>query len=151
MKVIITGATGFIGSAALTECIHNPSISSILVLSRRPLPEAIASNPKLTVVIHEDFSSYPSDILAKLEGAEGCIWCLGGKLPDFPSLDVAKKVCIDYTLAAANAFAETLAPRLKAQGKFRFVFCSGRGAEPDAGKGLWVFSDTRKVKVWSIN
>ena len=52
------------------------------------------------------------------------------------------------TLAAAKAFVTTLAPKLAGrERKFRFVFCSGMGAEWDQDKSLMFLSDTRKIKV----
>lgn len=67
-------------------------------------------------------------------------------MEDFPNVDAARKVGVDFTLAAANAFAIDLAPAVPRGQKFRFVYCSGKGAEWEQQKNLWVFSDTRKLK-----
>lgn len=73
---------------------------------------------------------------------------VGGKVQDFPNIETARKVGIDHTLAAANAFATTLAPPLGNAGrKFPFVFCSGYGAEQKEDARVWPFADTRKIKV----
>lgn len=74
MKVIILGSTGFIGKKVLHHCLKNPAITSLLALSRRGLPEEAAANPKLTVVIIEQFNSYPEPVLEQLKGADACIW-----------------------------------------------------------------------------
>ena len=74
MKVIITGATGFIGGEVVKQCIKCPSITSVLVLSRRDLPKELSQDPKVKVLIHTDFSSYPPSLLEQLEGADGCVW-----------------------------------------------------------------------------
>jgi hypothetical protein len=55
-----------------------------------------------------------------------------------------------FALIAANAFANTLAPALKGK-KFKFVFCSGMGAEWDQTKPLWFLKDTRRIKVSEIH
>jgi hypothetical protein len=55
-----------------------------------------------------------------------------------------------FALIAANAFANTLAPALKGE-KFKFVFCSGMGAEWDQTKPLWFLKDTRRIKVSEIH
>jgi nucleoside-diphosphate-sugar epimerase len=73
MKIILTGSTGVIGSAVLQKCLQNPSITSIVVLSRRPLSSHFSS-PKLKVIILTDFLTYPDDVLAQLDDAQACIW-----------------------------------------------------------------------------
>jgi hypothetical protein len=73
---------------------------------------------------------------------------VGGKVQDFPNFETARKVSVDYTLEAARAFATSLAPPLGNAGrKFSFVFCSGQGAEQQQDARVWLFSDTRKLKV----
>lgn len=76
MKVILLGSTGFIGKQVLSQCLQHPAITSLIALSRRDLPEAAAAaaNPKLTVIIIEDFKWYPDSVLERLKGADACIW-----------------------------------------------------------------------------
>ena len=76
MHLILTGATGLIGSAVLHHMINNPSVTGVSVLSRRPVPQADSHN-KVKVIIHKDFNAYPSDVLEQLRGADGCIWAQG--------------------------------------------------------------------------
>ena len=76
MKVILTGATGFIGGEVLHQALAAPSITSLICLTRRPLPAAAVSNPKLQTIQLTDFTSYPPELLSQLEGAECCIWCV---------------------------------------------------------------------------
>ncbi|GKZ33192.1 hypothetical protein AbraIFM66950_002981, partial [Aspergillus brasiliensis] len=82
MKIILTGSTGFIGHEILGQCLHNPHITSIVALSRRPLPSRPATvlpntntntntkTPKLTVKLVDDFLTYPDTLLDELKGAE---------------------------------------------------------------------------------
>jgi nucleoside-diphosphate-sugar epimerase len=73
MKIILTGSTGFIGSEVLKQCLRNPGIDSIIALSRRKLPDTI-SNPKLKVILMNDFAKYPPSIVKEIRDADGCIW-----------------------------------------------------------------------------
>ncbi|KAI0376393.1 hypothetical protein F5Y04DRAFT_266448 [Hypomontagnella monticulosa] len=146
MKIIITGATGFVGGEVVRQAIADPRISHAFVLTRKPLPDEFSKNEKVTVIEHKDFSSYPPELLEQLTGAEGCIWAIGGRAYQFPDLETAKKVSIDYTIAGAKAFLEVLAPKLPEPQKFRFVFCSGKYAEWDQNKSLLLLKDTRLIK-----
>lgn len=74
MKFILTGCTGFIGCEVLSQCLRNPTITSVVALSRRKLPNAVSNDPKLKVVIMKDFNSYPEPVLKELAGADACIW-----------------------------------------------------------------------------
>ncbi|KAL8415032.1 hypothetical protein RB594_006022 [Gaeumannomyces avenae] len=144
MKVIVTGCTGLTGGELVKECIENPAIEHIIALTRKPLSEAVTSHEKVTVILHEDFSSYPPELLSQLQGADGCLWAIGGRANLFPDVDTARKVSVDYTLAAAKAFVDA---KLAGEGKiFRMVFCSGWLAEWDQKKSLRFMEDSRKIK-----
>jgi hypothetical protein len=67
-----------------------------------------------------------------------------------PDLEDSRKVEIRYTLAAAKAIPQYLAPILKSEGKkFRFVYLSGWGTNRDKNKKLLFLSDSRNTKVCS--
>ena len=76
MHLILTGATGLVGSACLHQMLLNKSITRISILSRRPVPMA-AEHAHVHVIIHKDFSAYSAEVLEELKGAEGCVWALG--------------------------------------------------------------------------
>ncbi|KAK4192865.1 hypothetical protein QBC35DRAFT_483622 [Podospora australis] len=143
MKVIITGATGLVGSALVRECLNNNAISHAFILTRNALPKDISANAKATVILHDDFSVYPKELLDQLAGAQGCLWSIGGRAGQFPDLETHKKVQVDYPVAAARAFQQSLVPEGQ---DFKFVFCSGKYAEWDQQKPLYFMSDTRRVK-----
>lgn len=70
---------------------------------------------------------------------------VGGPAFRFPDVETCQKVH-DFALTAAKSFVNTLAPALNGK-KFKFVFCSGKGAEWDQTKRLWFWKDTRRIKV----
>ena len=74
MKIIVTGATGFIGGEILRQALARSEITSVVALSRKPLTGPEASNPKLKTVLMEDFTQYPASVLSELKGASGCAW-----------------------------------------------------------------------------
>jgi uncharacterized protein YbjT (DUF2867 family) len=73
VKIVISGVTGRIGAHVLHHAVKNPHVSNVIALSRQP-PPGIEMHAKLEVILLEDFTKYPEDVLAKLSGADGCIW-----------------------------------------------------------------------------
>lgn len=74
MHLILTGATGLIGTAVLDAMIRTKDITKISVLTRRPVK---FTDDRISVILHNDFTSYDDDLLRKLQGAQGCVWALG--------------------------------------------------------------------------
>ncbi|KAI0455098.1 hypothetical protein F5B21DRAFT_503651 [Xylaria acuta] len=146
MDIIITGATGLVGGAVVKEAIANDLIRHAFILTRRMLPDAISNHPKITVILHKDFFTYPLELMERLAGCEACLWCIGAGVYKFPDKGTAKMVCVDLPLAAATAFMINLAPRLGDGDRFRFLFVSGKYAEWDEVKPLWFSSDVRRIK-----
>ncbi|KAI5920411.1 hypothetical protein F4810DRAFT_436868 [Camillea tinctor] len=146
MNIIIAGGTGFVGSEVVRQAIPDPRVKHAFVLTRKPLPADIAGHDKITVILNEDFSTYPPEFISKLGGAEACIWAIGGRVPQFPDVETARRVSVDFTIAAAKAFLDNLAPQLSDGRKFRFLFCSGKYAEWDDKKHLNFMADTRHIK-----
>jgi len=168
MKIILTGSTGMIGTEVLAQSINNPSLTEIVVLSRRPLPSSHPTSPKVKTLIIEDFLTYPASFLQDLSGAEACIWysiplpartkaismtivnktrALGGIPSRFPDLATARKVNIDYAFVAAKVFVETLSPQLGPDKKFRFLYVSGHAVDRDLSKQHRFFNDAIHIKV----
>lgn len=74
MHLILTGATGLVGTAVLDAMIKCKDITKISVLSRRPVK---FNDDRINVIMHKDFASYDKDLLGKLQGAQACVWALG--------------------------------------------------------------------------
>ncbi|OLN87587.1 Protein fmp52, mitochondrial [Colletotrichum chlorophyti] len=136
MHLILTGATGLVGSSVLDAMIKMKDVTKISILSRRAIPMAEdAKDPRINVIIHKDFAKYDSDVLSKVHGANGVVWALG-----ISQIQVSKeeyvKITKDYTLEAAKAFA-TLPPDNE---PFRFIYVSGEGATQEPGRFSAIFA-----------
>ncbi|KAL4805290.1 hypothetical protein BDV18DRAFT_160951 [Aspergillus unguis] len=123
MSLILTGATGVVGSAALnhilTHAIPSGEVNKLYILSRSPVPMA-ENKPNVTVIEHKNYNEYPPELLEKLKGAEGCIWAQGIS-QTLVTKEEYIKITHDYPLAAAEAFSGL-------SDSFNFVYVSGEGA-----------------------
>jgi len=123
MHVILTGATGQVGSGVLAHMLSLPAsqLTRLSILSRKPVPLAEEANkPNVKVILHDDFANYPPELLEELNGAHGVVWALGVSQADVTEEDYIR-VTKDYPLTAARAFSEL-------SDKFNFVYVSGEGA-----------------------
>lgn len=126
VHIILTGATGLVGSAVLSSLLASPTISRVSILSRRPV-SAAEGHDKAEVILLSDFSSYPPPILDQLRGAKGCIWAMGKGSVGMNESDYTR-LTHDWPLAAAKSLA---ASKIKDQSSpgFNFVYISGEGAD----------------------
>ncbi|TVY71204.1 hypothetical protein LSUE1_G006343 [Lachnellula suecica] len=99
-------------------------------------------DPKLTTILHDDFSNYTQHITEEMRTADACIYCLGTNIPVKPA-ELNRKINFDYALATARNFAEASKPN---QSPVRFVYLSGALTEKDQGKHLWFLEDNRKMR-----
>lgn len=136
MKIILSGVTGFIGSEVLRQCQQDPTITSVIALTRHPLLASITKDSKITEIILEDFNVYRDDVVKEMEGADACIWSLGTK-EGRPDIE------IDYPMAFCKAFAPVVARQQK---PFRYIHCSARLAETDQEKCLLFCQNERRIK-----
>ncbi|PTB65712.1 hypothetical protein BBK36DRAFT_5069 [Trichoderma citrinoviride] len=137
MHIILTGATGLVGSGVLDAMIKAKDITKISILSRRPVRMAEdVKDPRINVIIHQDFESYDSKVLEQLQGAKACVWALGISQTKVNAQEYVK-ITKDYTLAAAKSFATlTTTP----SEPFRFIYVSGEGATQKPGRFSAIFA-----------
>ena len=154
MKLIVVGASGFVGGQVIRHALRKPEITSIIGLSRKPLesvPEAEDLATRFKNVIVQDYGVYPEDVKRELAGASACIWyyCMGlggasmnGALTsedrtvaikpykgkDVPFEEI-KRVFQDTTIAGLKAMHDAGLAR-----PFRFIYMSGIFAERDQTK-----------------
>lgn len=145
MHLLLTSPTGFIGSSTLNAALHHPSISHITILARRPLaPDTFPPNPRhvpITVVVNEDFTTYPADIKEKLRGLDAAVWCLG-------NLDSGEDVHWGMTMAGLRAVEKAVGGR-EGRNRVRFVYVSGALAVRDQDAALWFMGEGRRMRVSS--
>jgi hypothetical protein len=147
VHLILTGATGLIGGAVVSHVLSlpptsTPVIDKLSILSRSTsIPWLSATPPagtpnsnkhtQIEVIQHQDFTSYPPELLAKLQGADACIWSLGVSQNDV-SKEEYVRITKDYAVAAAKAFSSLRQPPHDSTDpdakRFKFIYVSGEGA-----------------------
>jgi uncharacterized protein YbjT (DUF2867 family) len=126
LKVILTGATGMVGKAALLECLDSPDVDKVLAVHRQPLG---LSHPKLEEVLLGDFSDL-APLEGKLAGYQACFFCLGVSSAGM-SEEKYSRLTYDLTLGFAKAAAR-LNPGMT------FVYVSGKGTDStEKGGAMW--------------
>ncbi|KAI1473805.1 NAD(P)-binding protein [Daldinia eschscholtzii] len=136
MKLIISGATGFVAREVIRQSLSRNEITSVVALARKPvsIPEKLPpdANPsKLKSVVIEDYENYPEEVKNEFAGAAACIWTVAitptkSKTYDFEEV---KRVCQTSTIAGLRAMHESGVSK-----PFRFLYMSGAAAERDRGK-----------------
>ncbi len=77
MKLIITGATGYVGTEVLRQSLRHPLVTSVVAVSRKPVSppaDAGADLSKLKNVVLKDYDDYPDEAKKEFAGAGACIW-----------------------------------------------------------------------------
>ena len=114
MKVILTGATGYVGEGVLLECLDNPEIEKVLSISRRPCGHV---HPKLEEYLVPDFMRLEAGD-EKLQGYDAVFFCAG-----ISSVGMKEEV---YTVISHDIplhLAEIVGPKEN----MTFVYVSGAG------------------------
>jgi nucleoside-diphosphate-sugar epimerase len=136
-NVVLSGASGFVGSEVLRQLLSHPEVAKVTCLTRRALPDVHA---KLVTRIVPDFTRYEPALLDELADHAACIWALGGKASDFEDLGLFAKVTHDYAVAFADAFAA------HGEGTKTFCYMSGMGADREPANRLRWEHATRRYK-----
>ena len=79
MKLVIGGATGFVGTNLLRQALLSKDVSSIIAVGRRPAsaPEGTDAS-KLDNIVSKDLLQYSEEAKQKLAGVDACIWYVSG-------------------------------------------------------------------------
>ncbi|KPI45759.1 uncharacterized protein AB675_700 [Cyphellophora attinorum] len=154
VHIILTGATGFLGTAVLQHILSLPAsnpISKLSILSRSPVPLATNTSPpnfkrtntttNINVITHADYTTYPPEILSQLSDASAVIWAQGISTTAVSSAAEYRRITYDFPLAAAKALAS--ARSADAKSPLRFIYVSGEGVTHTPGMFTQMFA---KVK-----
>lgn len=116
MKVLITGASGMIGSLVIDQCLDNPEIEQVISVLRK---ETQQTNTKLQQVVHEDFCQWQGFDLSDIDAVIYCLGAYTGAVAD----EAFKQITLDMPLS--------LATELSMQNPdSAFILLSGQGADP---------------------
>lgn len=118
MKILLFGATGSAGAAALDACLSASIVDEVRAISRRPL---MNTHAKLRTYVHKDFLDY-STVQEAFRSIDACLFCLGVSSTQV-SKEEYRKVTYSYTLAAAQMF-KSQCPDAA------FHYISGQGTKP---------------------
>ncbi|KAI8949338.1 NAD(P)-binding protein [Xylaria longipes] len=135
-KLIVSGATGFVGGEIIRQSLLHPKISQVIALARSPvaapekLPEG-GDSSKLKSVVIQDYAVYPDEVKKEFSGADGCIWTVAitptkSKSYDFEEV---KRICQTSAIAGLRSMHEAGIAT-----PFRFLYMSGAAAERDQTK-----------------
>lgn len=126
MNVVIFGATGMVGAAALLERFADPRVASVLVVTRSPTGR---SHPKLREVLHPDFFNYDT-LREPFAACDACFFCLGASSIGMSEAAYAR-VTYDLTMAAARVM-------VAANPNMTFCYVSGVGTDStERGRTMW--------------
>ena len=117
LRVILTGATGMVGEGVLLECLQNPAVEHVLVLTRRPTGR---SHSKMRELLVPDLLNL-SAVEAQLTGYNACFFCAGISAVGV-SKDEYERITHGLTLHTGQTLAR-LNPALT------FIYVSGAGTD----------------------
>ena len=125
-KIILTGATGYVGEGVLLECLEHPQIDEVLVVGRKTCGR---QHPKLKELLVPDFFQLDG-VADRFRGYDGCFYCAGSG-----STGVSEA---DYTRVNRDtpiAFAKTV---LAASPQITFIYVSLMGTDSsEKGRVMW--------------
>jgi len=125
-KIILTGATGYVGEGVLLECMAHPSIVEVLVVGRKSCG---VKHPKVKELLVKDFFTMEADS-DQLRGYDACFFCAGISSVGINEADYTRAT-YDTTIAFAKAV-------LAASPGGQFNYVSGAATDgSEQGRVMW--------------
>jgi uncharacterized protein YbjT (DUF2867 family) len=126
VNVLIFGATGMVGQAALRECLLDPSVTRVVTIGRKATGQI---HPKLREIVQADLLDY-SAIESELTGFDACLFCLGITSAGMSEADYSR-ITYEIPLAAAQVL-------VRLNPDMAFIHTSAAGADnSEAGRVMW--------------
>ena len=117
IRAILTGATGMVGEGVLLECLQNPNVAHVLVLTRKPTGR---SHAKMTELLVPDLQNLAA-VEDQLVGFNACFFCAGVSSVGI-SKEEYERITHDLTLSVGQTLA-----RLNRD--LTFIYVSGAGTD----------------------
>ena len=124
MRIILTGATGYVGEGVLLACLDNPAVEKVLSVSRRPCGH---THPKLEEYLVPDFMDLKAGD-PKLQDYDAVFFCAG-----ISSVGVKETFYKIISHDIPLHFADIVGPK----DKMTFIYVSGTGNYKATGQ-MWV-------------
>ncbi len=125
-KIILTGATGYVGEGVLLECLAHPQIEAVLVVGRKSCG---MEHPKVKELLVKDFFSLDT-VKDQLRGYDACCFCAGISSVGMNEADYTR-ITYDATIAFAKAV-------LAASPGIQFNYVSGAATDgSEQGRIMW--------------
>ena len=125
-RVILTGATGYVGEGVLIECLAHPTIDEVLVVGRKSCGR---THPKLKEILVKDLFSMEG-VTDQMRGYDACFFCAGISSVGMNEADYTR-ITYDATIAFAKAV-------LAASPGIQFNYVSGAATDgSEQGRIMW--------------
>ena len=126
MNVALFGASGMVGAGALLECLADPRVESVLVITRTATGR---THPKIREVLLPDFFDYTT-LQTAFASCDACFFCLGVSAIGM-SEAAYSRLTYDLTLAAATTM-------VAVNPQMTFCYISGVGTDStERGRTMW--------------
>jgi nucleoside-diphosphate-sugar epimerase len=118
VKIILAGATGFVGGAVLAGLLKDERVTRVTSITRGA---PIVTSKRLVTIVHEGVASFGDSVLERLEDHSACIWAVGGKASARRTGEQLERV--NHTFPVK--FARSLVARIRAPLTFCHVSAMG--------------------------
>jgi uncharacterized protein YbjT (DUF2867 family) len=126
MKVLLFGATGMLGQAALRECLLAPDVEAVLTVGRTATGRQA---PKLRELVRPDLFDL-GPVEGELRGYDACFFCLGVSAAGMTE-EAYRHLTYDLTLSIAGLLA-------RQNPTMAFLYVSGAGTDStEQGRSMW--------------